>query len=660
MTSNIIHLLPDSVANQIAAGEVIQRPASVIKELMENAIDAGASEVKVGVVDAGRTLITVQDNGCGMNEADARLSFERHATSKISTAADLYALSTMGFRGEALASIAAIAEVELTTRQEGDELGVKIVISGSEIVSQEPCAAPKGSRFAVKNLFYNVPARRRFLKSDTAEMKHVCGEFLRVALAHPGIGCSLTSNSQVLYNLPPSNVKQRVAGVAGLGMAKNLIAIETNTSIVHISGFIGTPETARKSGGDQYFFANNRYMRSAYFNKAVVDAYKGIIAADHMPAYYIYMEVDPQTLDVNVHPQKTEIKFDDEPAIWKILNSTVSSCLNDNNILPSIDFDSGERIEIPSFNGGGEPGQEGEKGYNPFDLEHQQAADYAMGLQRGLTSGFMESGATSGNAGGGYLDSGLGKGAARVGGSGGWSTGYRAESVGGWEKLYEGLGRGESGGIVDSQLNMGSRQERLFEPGEATMGSATDRFTQYKMRYILTAVPQGLMIIDQHRASERVTYDKLKVLRETGHAESQRIMFPEAIAMGAEDLCIIEELSMELESVGLEVKVDTEQGAAVINSVPAEMSMDDVRGMLQDMTYDCRHGEVDIRSDAMEYMLRSIAQRSALRQGKRLTAEEMASLYERLMNSAEKGMTPSGKPTYKIVSDEELETLLRH
>lgn len=622
MTTNKIHLLPDTVANQIAAGEVIQRPASVVKELMENSIDAGATDVKVMVQDAGRTHIQVVDNGQGMSESDARLAFERHATSKITSAQDLYSLTTMGFRGEALASIAAVAQVELLTRQEGEELGVKIVISGSDVVTQEPCATPKGSRFSVKNLFFNVPARRRFLKSDAAEMRHVVAEFLRVALAHPGVGMSLTSNGTQLYTLPAGNIKQRVAGVSGLAMAKNLLALDCQTSIVRISGFIGTPETAKKSCGDQYFFANDRYMRSAYFNKAVTDAYKGIIAPDHLPAYYIYLNVDPQSLDVNVHPQKTEIKFDDDQAIWRLLNAAIRACLNDNNILPQIDFDSGERVEIPAFN------PQSDDNYNPFALEKAQAAQYA----------------------------------------GEWGGGDRPSRGGieGWQRIYDSALGGTAGGgamIIESGANAPSdiaqqQSPRLFAPADADLAALSPgQFTQYKRRYILRPTETGLMVIDQHRAHERILYDRMRAMMDLSAVESQRLLFPEVVAMGAEDICVITELAEELRAAGMDVEVDNEGGKVSIASIPAMMDTSSARALLESLAYDCRSGEVDVRGDVREFIAREMSRHSALPYGRELTGEEMADIYTRLMTSGDRQKTPDGRKTIAIITDDSLDAM---
>lgn len=688
---NVIHLLPDTVANQIAAGEVIQRPASVIKELMENSIDAGATEVNVLVQDAGRTQIQVIDNGCGMNETDARLAFERHATSKISTAQDLYSLSTMGFRGEALASIAAVAQVELLTRTANDELGIKLCISGADIVSQEPCATPKGSRFSVKNLFFNVPARRRFLKSDTAEMRHIVNEFLRVALAHPTVGMSLSSNGQILYNLVGGNVKQRVAGVAGLQMAKQLLPIDSQTSLVKIHGFIGTPKTARKSGSDQYFFANDRYMRSAYFNKAVMDAYKGILPPDHTPAYYIYLNVSPDALDVNVHPQKTEIKFDDEQAIWRILNATISSCLNDNNILPQIDFDSAERIDIPTF----DPAAGATDGYDPFAREREQAQQYAgsMGINPcgcggnasniGGSTNYGTNGYGTGYSGTGYSAGGYGATTGNVlPGSGtsarGWeslygrasvpsqgtfmSSGANAETDQASESnsgLAADLATAPIGELDNEEINVVPEQQQLFTQSSLSHIENIDqnKILQYRQRYIVMPTPSGLLFVDQHRAHERILYDRMHAMVLRSDVESQRMLFPETVTMGAEDICIVSELTDELGQVGIDVTIDNEAGTVDITSIPALLDIRSVRDLIETLAYDCRCGETDIRGNVVDRMVLKLVIHGAMPYGRTLSVEEMRQLLKDLMASPQFGTAPDGKPTMRTLSDRAIDQM---
>ena len=368
--SDVIKLLPDSVANQIAAGEVIQRPASVVKELMENSVDAGGTNITVIIKDSGKTLIQVIDDGAGMSETDARLSFERHATSKITTAQDLFAITTKGFRGEALASIAAVAMVELKTRKEENETGILVIISGSKVETQEPCSCPAGSSFSVKNLFFNIPARRKFLKSDNTEIRHIINEFQKIVLAHPDIRFSLNHNDTEIYNLPAGNIRQRIIGVFGKQINQDLITLETETSLISIKGFIGKPENARRTYGEQFFFVNNRFMKHPYFHKAVVEAYQNILPVEAIPSYFIFMEADPASIDINIHPTKTEIKFEDERAIWQILMASVREALGRFNIVPSLDFDNEALIDIPVLSSSSRipepPGIEINPQYNPF------------------------------------------------------------------------------------------------------------------------------------------------------------------------------------------------------------------------------------------------------------------------------------------------------
>lgn len=379
---DFIHLLPDSVANQIAAGEVIQRPASIVKELMENSVDAGATLITVHVKDAGKTMVQVIDDGSGMSENDARMSFERHATSKISTANDLFEIRTMGFRGEALASIAAVAEVTVQTKKEEAELGTKIYISGSKVLNQELVGCPKGSNFQVKNLFFNVPARRKFLKSDHTELRHIITEFNHIALTNTEIEFILIHNNTEIYHLPQGNLRQRILGVFGKSANQYLIPLETNTSLINISGFIGKPEYARRTFGEQFFFVNNRFMRHPYFHKAVISAYEDILAPDHIPAYFLFFETDPSKIDINIHPTKTEIKFEDERAIWQMLMASVKESIGKNNLSPSLDFNKDGIIDIPVLHKDSEiktPVIDTNPGYNPFNEE----ADYRRSRLKG-------------------------------------------------------------------------------------------------------------------------------------------------------------------------------------------------------------------------------------------------------------------------------------
>ena len=628
--SNVIHMLPDSVANQIAAGEVIQRPASVIKELTENAIDAGATDIKVIVRDGGRTLIQVIDNGCGMSETDARMAFERHATSKITQVTDLYALHTMGFRGEALPSIAAVAQVELLTRRKDDELGVKIEIAGSKVSSQEPVSTAVGSQFCVRNLFFNIPARRAFLKSDTTELRHITTEFLRVALAHPDVAMSLSSNGTPLYILQQGNVQQRISTVMGKALAQELVPIELETALVSIKGFVGTPETARKTGADQFFFANDRYMRSPYFHKAVTDAYKNIIPSDQTPAYFIYISVDPHSIDVNVHPQKTEIKFEDETAIWHTLNALVRDCLGKYNFTPSLDFDTADSINIPTYVPHQEVSMAGLQNmmnangqiYNPFEHE---------------TGEWNENSGTTEHKVASRLNSGY--------------SPRQSASTNGWEGMYK--------GIYSDQTDQATYVSRLNKMNATDPDGEADTYetcVQYAGKYIAVSTSKGFLIIDQHRAHECVQYEAICKKMNSGDNFSQKLIFPEILPMSAEDACIIEEVSVELEKIGMEVSYDSNEGKLSVNAIPAQLELSDVGRFVELLIFDIRNGEANIQDNLMQYVVQTLASKSAIPYGKTLSSSEMTRLCTDLFACQSPAITPSGKRVFIVLSDDEIDS----
>ena len=621
--ANVIHLLPDAVANQIAAGEVVQRPASVIKELTENSIDAGATNIKVVVRDAGRSLIQVTDNGCGMSEYDARLAFERHATSKINQAIDLYSLQTMGFRGEALAAIAAAAQVELFTRKADQELGVHIEIAGSKVMKQEPAATNVGSQFCVKNLFYNLPVRRRFMKSDTVEMRYINTEFLRVALAHPDISISLTSNNTLVYNFVGGNKKQRVAAVAGKALSDKLLPVEAETSLVKISGFVGMPETARKGSADQYFFVNNRFMKHPYLQKAIVDAYKNLIPENLTPAFYIYFTIDPQQVDVNNDPQKIDVKLENEAAIWPILNAAVRDCLGKYNVMPSFDFDTDSSIVIPTY----VENKNTPPSYNPFEREKEEQwipddEDEVKPVRTSYSGGF---------GGGGFMKS----------------------KIGGWEQLYPSHMNAPDEPIVQSQTipsEHNNEEAQLFTADELAHLADDAVFIQFKGRYIVTNTPAGLIFIDQHRAHERVLYNTLENGLKVSTFPSQRLMFPEKVTIGAEDACVIEEMSAELARVGLEVQYESESGLLSVSSIPAIMQHSDVHIIIRTFLYDYKNGELDVQKDLMNYVMRTMAAQSALPYGRQMSQAEMKSLYTKLFEGDSPQLTPNGKRVYNFLN----------
>lgn len=630
--SNVIRQLPDSVANQIAAGEVIQRPASVVKELTENSIDAGAKNIRVTIKDGGRTLVMVSDDGCGMSPVDARLAFERHATSKISQVADLYELQTMGFRGEALASIAAVAQVELVTRREEDESGVKLEMAASRMVDEKLVASDVGSKFLVKNLFFNVPARRRFLKSDNAEFRHISTEFLRVALAHPDVTLSLVNNGTPVFMFPAGNMKQRVAQVAGKALSQDLLPIEAETQLVTVHGFVGTPQTAKKSGGDQYFFVNNRFMKHPYLHKAVMEAYKNIISSELTPAYFIYLTIDPKCIDVNVHPQKTEIKFDEESAVWQIVNAAVRECLGKFNIMPSIDFDTANAIKIPPFAQGqtiesqsfaSNMQNAGGIAYNPFEHERD-----------------------------------VWQSAARNGG-----FAPARQSVKGWENLYQSsinqqFASQNSSTIIPSKIGSASIENEIFPSQlDASVESSGDQFFQIRGRYIVTPVRSGLMFIDQRRAHERILFERLSSMINENRCQSEQLMFPEIMAIGADDACIVEEISDELRRAGLDVEYDAEKGQLIIKSIPSMIASAEIQGLIEAIVYDFRNSEVDIHGNVMDYVTQILATKGAMPYGKSLSVAEMATIYDDLFSCQSPSLTPRGKTIFAIIPMNTIESL---
>ncbi len=611
--SDIIHLLPDSVANQIAAGEVIQRPASVVKELVENAIDADAKEVHVLVTDAGKTSIQVIDDGKGMSETDARLSFERHATSKIREAADLFALHTMGFRGEALASIAAVAEVELKTRREEDELGTRLRIAGSKLESQEPTTCPRGSNFLVKNLFFNVPARRKFLKSNSTELSNIMTEFERIALVHPSVSFSLQHNDAELLNLPAMPLRQRVMAVFGKKMNQQLLTLEVETTLVKISGFVAKPETARKKGMHQYFFVNGRYMRHPYFHKAVMEAYERLIPAGEQVSYFIYFDVDPKNIDVNIHPTKTEIKFENEQAIWQILAAAVKETLGRFSAVPSIDFDTEDMPDLPAFGGTSVPEPPKvsyDSGFDPF------------------------------------------KSAASVPYSGG---GHSRSASGDWEQLYAGVARASK--MNEPEADLLPDEEELVTaslvPEEPVVERGAQHF-QLKGRFILTSVKSGLMLIDQHRAHVRVLFDRYMEQIRTRKGVSQGVLFPEVVELTPAETVVLDALADDLAAVGFDLS-PLGGGSYAINRVPAGIEGLSPVDLIKNMVHTAQEKGADVREEVQSILALTLARSAAIVYGQVLSEEEMANLVDSLFASPTPGYTPDGRTVLVTVKEEEIE-----
>lgn len=618
--SDIIHLLPDSVANQIAAGEVIQRPASVIKELVENAIDADAREIHVLVTDAGKTCIQVLDDGKGMSETDARLSFERHATSKIREATDLFALRTMGFRGEALASIAAVAEVELKTRPANEELGTRLVIAGSRVESQEAVSCPKGSNFSVKNLFFNVPARRKFLKANSTELSNILIEFERIALVHPEVAFYLYSNDTELFNLPVTPLRQRIMAVFGKKLNQQLLPVEVNTTLVKVSGFVAKPETARKKGAHQYFFVNGRYMRHPYFHKALMDAYEQLIPIGEQVSYFIYFEVDPAHIDVNIHPTKTEIKFENEQGIWQIVSAAVKETLGRFNAVPTIDFDTEDMPDIPAF--------EQNRPIEPPKVRYN--ADFNP----------FKASSPSHGGGGNY---------------------FRPKVE--WEGLYSGV---DKSGKLDEPIKEGFPLEgsRVIpgtspEPTDEGRGAYVEKgayHLQFKGRFILTSVKSGLMLIDQHRAHIRVLFDRYISQIRQKQGVSQGVLFPEIIRLPASEVAVLESLLDDLAAVGFDLS-SLGGGSYAINGIPSGIEGLNPVDLIRNMVRTAMENGNDVKEEIQTILSLTLARAAAIAYGQVLNNDEMSNLVDNLFACLSPNYAPDGRIVLATIKEEDIEKL---
>jgi DNA mismatch repair protein MutL len=591
------------VANQIAAGEVIQRPASVVKELVENAVDAGAHTINVLVVDAGRTSIQVIDDGCGMSETDARLAFERHATSKIRKADDLFSLHTMGFRGEALPSIAAVSQVELRTRRSSDEIGTCLTLSGSRVESQEPCSCNVGSRFTVSNLFFNVPARRKFLKTNVTELNNILTTFERIVLVYPDICFTLHSNGQELMNLRAGSLRQRITDVYGRRYGQDLLPLEVETALCKVTGFVAKPETARKKGVAEYFFVNGRYMKHPYFHKAVQQAYERLIPSGMHVPYFIHFHVNPADIDVNIHPTKTEIKFENEQAIWQILTAAVKDAIGQFCAIPQIDFDTEGKPEMPVFNAQGTDYPDMPKTvqtpqYNPF-TQHTPA---------------------------------------------------KPKVTPGWEQLYEG----------QQQTSKGQELFDIPFEEQATAVGVEEKSPihyQYKGRYIMTAVKSGLMVIDQNRADIRIRYERYLSQLQTRTADIQQVLFPEVVQFPPSENVVMEKLLPRLAAVGFDL-TPLGQGSYAVNGIPGGIEGLDYVRLLRNMVDDAtQHGVVN--DDELNSSLAlSMARHAAIPQGQVLDNEEMENLVNELFVCSNVNYTPDGRPILAILPQHDIEQLL--
>lgn len=621
--SDIIRLLPDSVANQIAAGEVIQRPAAVIKELVENAVDAGATIIKIIIKDAGRTLIQVVDNGCGMSPTDARLAFERHATSKISNAADLFDLHTMGFRGEALASICAIARVELRTMRKDDTVGTCVVIEGSRVESQEPDVCAPGCNFMVKNLFFNVPARRKFLKSDHVEMNHILREFERMALVNPHIEFQLVHNDVVLHQLLSSSFKQRIVDLFGKSIDKQLVPVDTETSLVKISGFVSRPENARKRGALQYLMVNGRNMRHPYFHKAVMHCYEQLIPSDEQPCYFINFTVDPETIDVNIHPTKSEIKFENEQPIWQILVAAIKEGLGKFNAVPSIDFDLDDAPEIPVFqpDSGASHGLDLDTSYNPF-------ASQPSSVTGGGGSTLRQSSPTMNQD---------------------------------WEKLYQDFERKrgeELSNIKASALNSLSMDEvesdSLPEMEFAEQFDSTvPAVMQLKGRYILSPSKSGLTVVDQYRAHVRILYDRYIDLAGLQALSTQRVIFPEVLELSPSQSAFLDGIADELAQLGFDISF-LGDNSWTVNGLPSVLNDVNPREVMMSMLETVMDTGETLGESIRERIAFSMAKSAAIKPGQTLTTAEMDHILSDLFKLATPNYTPDGKLVLSIITTDDI------
>ncbi len=607
--SSIIQLLPDHVANQIAAGEVVQRPASVVKELLENAVDARATDIKLIIKDAGKALVQVIDNGLGMNVTDARLCFERHATSKIRQAEDLFSLFTKGFRGEALASIAAIAHVEMKTRQEQDELGHHIIIEGSKFVAQELAVLPQGTSFAIKNLFYNIPARRNFLKSDTVEYRHIVDEFQRVALAHPNIQFTFYHNGSEMFNLPPATLRQRIVSIFSGKTNEKLVPVQEETDIVTIQGFVSKPEFAKKSRGEQFFFVNDRFIKSGYLHHAVMAAYDGILRDGAQPSYFLYLSVPPNTIDINIHPTKTEIKFDDEHALYAILRASIKHSLGQFNVAPVLDFDRDSNLDTPYHYkdlSGEVPSIQVDGTFNPFSNETPSKQ---------------------------------------------FSSYKKPESSSKWDSLYVGLKQD----VFDVEQVTFENEEvtsSLFNDEEVE--HAVHKTYQIHKKYIVSSIKSGMVIVDQQRAHQRVLYEQFLVNMTVQQASSQQLLFPLNLFYSSSEMEIITELQQALKNTGF-VFEDNNTDHIVISGIPVNITESEVSIVLEQLISDLQDGIPESSFSQNDTIAKSMAKSLAVKTGTHLTEKEQENLVNGLFACKDPNVSPFHKPTFITMRVEDLD-----
>jgi len=609
--TDIIHLLPDSVANQIAAGEVVQRPASAVKELMENTIDAGATDIKLIIKESGKLLIQVIDNGCGMSERDARMCFERHATSKISKADDLLAIRTLGFRGEALASIASVAQVELKSKRHEDEIGTCILIEGTEFKSQVPVNCQNGTSVSVKNLFFNVPARRNFLKSNTLELKYIIEEFFRISLVNPDIAFTFYNQDKVLFQLPPGNLKQRIINLYGSAYSQRLIPVGQQTELVNISGFLGKPEFAKKTRGEQYFFTNGRFMKSPYLHHAVESAFKELIPDDSVPSYFIYMEVDPQTIDVNIHPTKTEINFQDIKSIYAILHAAVKQSIGKFNISPTLDFDVEQSINIPIFPENQpikQPTITINPNYNPFEKRTEPQTKFPFSPRQ-------------------------------------------TPSVQGWQDFYSPV----PPPAEKFEFPSTGQESKVDSPQHLTDETFSERKRSFQVAnaYIITHTQSGVVIIDQQHAHERILYERMLDQKRTNDVSVQRQLIPQTITLSPDNAQLFLEWKEYFKELGFEIN-DFGKGSFVIHAIPVKMEASDIGLFIESVLESLKTPGKENKMNQSQILAKTLAKKLAVKRGKRLQQQEIDSIIENLFACRIPDASPDGKPTMIMLAFEEL------
>ena len=614
---DIIRLLPDNVANQIAAGEVIQRPASAVKELLENAIDSGATHIKLIIKDSGKTLIQIIDNGCGMSETDARLSFERHATSKIKEASDLFNIRTMGFRGEALASVAAIAQIELKTRRIGDETGTTIIIEGTEVKSQETCQCAEGTSVSIKNLFFNVPARRNFLKSNTVETNHILDEFHRVALAFPSISFEMYHNNNEVYHLLSSPLKQRIINIFGNNFNQRLIPIIQESGICNISGFIGKPESAKKTRGEQFFFVNNRFIKHPYLNHAVVSAFEELLPANSFPAYFIFIEIDSKEIDINIHPTKTEIKFQDDKSIYAIMKSAVKMALGKFSISPTLDFNVEKSFDILPLKKGetvNPPLIKINPNYNPFNINNKEKKTYSSPTQSLINNTNRDN----------------------------------------WEKLYpnqQDIAKNDTKEIIQQEEPV---QQIIHPDWENNIHQTKKQYIQLHSAYIVTQVKSGIMLIDQQLAHERILFEHFSELMENRDSQPlQQQLFPQVIEFSQSDAALIKEIIEDIKILGFDID-EFGSDSFVVNGTPTDIKDGNVKQILEGFLENYKQSK-SVIMDKNTIIAKALAKNMSIKHGKQLHAEEMSSLIDSLFACKLPYSSTEGKPTITIITMDELE-----